>query len=244
MVILKHRVTIFFIIYIILWPVLSFIGIFNKNKEERVSQKIVQAMFKYILLCAGTKVTVIGEENVPKDEPVLYIGNHKSNFDTIITYARCPNLTGYVAKNNLEKIPFLRTWMKRLHCLFLNREDIREGLKVILTAIDYVKEGYSICIFPEGGRNKTENPTIPFHEGSFKVATKTGCKIIPMAIANSEHIMETQTPFLKATHVVLQYGKPIDPAKLEGDDKKFIGAYTRRIIEEMLEDNKKYLLKT
>ena len=131
--------------------------------------------------------------------------------------------------------------MKRLHCLFLNREDIREGLKVILTAIDYVKEGYSICIFPEGGRNKTENPTIPFHEGSFKVATKTGCKIIPMAIANSEHIMETQTPFLKATHVVLQYGKPIDPAKLEGDDKKFIGAYTRRIIEEMLEDNKKYL---
>ena len=62
-----------------------------------------------------------------------------------------------------------------------------------------------------------------------------------MAITNSENIFETHIPFLRPTHVILQYGKPIIPDELAPEDKKFIGAYTQRIIEEMLIDNKKYL---
>lgn len=103
----------------------------------------------------GVKVTVIGEENVP-DEPVLFIGNHRSFFDILLTYSRCRNLTGYVAKKEMEKIPLLSTWMRFVHCLFLDRENPKEGLKTILQAIDYVKNGISICIFPEGTRNKGE----------------------------------------------------------------------------------------
>ena len=64
---------------------------------------MVQWAFRVILFICGTKVTVIGEENVPKDQAVLYIGNHRSYFDIIITYARCPRLTGYIAKKDMEK---------------------------------------------------------------------------------------------------------------------------------------------
>ena len=81
---------------------------------------------------------------------------------------------GFFAKKEMEKVPLLSTWMKRLHCLFLDRNDLKQGLKTILTAIEKVKSGISICIFPEGTRNKNEDELdmLPFHEGSFKIAAK------------------------------------------------------------------------
>ena len=92
------------------------------------------------------KQTVIGKDNVPKDEPVLYISNHRSFFDIPLAYVNLPTLTGFMAKKEIAKVPFLRTWMGFLQCLFLDRKDIRQGLKTILKAIDQVKAGYSIFI--------------------------------------------------------------------------------------------------
>ena len=71
------------------------IGKFNPYARDISSLRIVQFMFKLILFVAGTKVTVIGEDRIPKDTPVLYVGNHRSYFDVVLTYARCPGLTGY-----------------------------------------------------------------------------------------------------------------------------------------------------
>ena len=190
----------------------------------------------------GVTTTVIGEENVP-DEPVLFIGNHRSYFDILLTYSRCRRLTGYVAKKEMEKIPLLSTWMKNLYCLFLDRDNMREGLKTILQAIDYVKNGISICIFPEGTRNKNEDELdmLPFHEGSFKIAAKANCPIIPMAISGSADIWENHFPRVKKTHIILEYGKPIYIDQLEKEDKKHLGAYTQNIIHEMLVKNKAQL---
>lgn len=84
------------------------IGKFNKPAADLSSLRIVQWAFRVILFICGTKITVIGEENVPKDTPVLYIGNHRSYFDIIITYARCPGLTGYVAKDNIARVPLFK----------------------------------------------------------------------------------------------------------------------------------------
>ena len=76
----------------------------NRHAADISSLRMVQWAFRVILFICGTKVTVIGEENVPKDQAVLYIGNHRSYFDIIITYARCPRLTGYIAKKDMEKV--------------------------------------------------------------------------------------------------------------------------------------------
>ena len=125
------------------------IGKFSPRTKEISSLRIIQAVFKFILWEAGTKVTIIGEENVPKDTPVLYIGNHRSYFDIVLSYSRCPIRTGYIAKKEMERYPLLSNWMRYLHCLFLDRKDIKQGLKTILTAIEKIKSGISICIFPE-----------------------------------------------------------------------------------------------
>ena len=169
-------VIIFLLLYFILGlPVLGvlwLIGKWNKPAADIASLRIVQWAFKVILFLCGTKLTVIGEENVPKDQPVLYIANHQSYFDIVVSYSRCPGLTGYIAKDGLEKVPILSIWMKRLYCLFLNRQDIKEGMKTILKGIDQIKHGISMCIFPEGTRNDNPKELLPFKEGSFKLALK------------------------------------------------------------------------
>jgi len=85
-------VAFFLILYLILSIPVFFvewlIGKFNPQARDISSLRIVQWGFKVILKMTGVKVTVIGEENIP-DEPVLYVGNHRSFFDILLTYSRC-----------------------------------------------------------------------------------------------------------------------------------------------------------
>lgn len=216
------------------------IGKYNKKAKDYSCLRMVQTAFKLMLKVAGVRLTVIGEENVPKDQAVLYVGNHRSYFDILLTYSRCPRLTGYVAKVEMLRYWLLRDWMKALYCLFLDREDIKAGLKTILQGIEYIKRGISICIFPEGTRNRTDE-MMPFKEGSMKMAEKTGCPIIPMAITNSAEIFENHIPFIRPCHVILEYGTPILPGELSREEKKFLGSYAQNQIQEMLDKNKSLL---
>ena len=236
---------IFVVLFLILFLILSLpvmlvewiIGKVNPNLRDYSSLRIVQWAFKVILLLAGVDVTVIGEEHIP-DEPVLYIGNHRSFFDVPITYSRCRRLTGFVSKKELEKVPLLSNWMRFLYCLFLDRDNVRSGLKTILTAIEQVKNDISIFIFPEGTRNKGEELSVlPFHDGSFKIAEKTGCPIIPVSINNSVQVFEAHFPIIRKTHVVLEYGEPIYPNTLDKEAKKQLGTYCHDLIEATIKKN-------
>ena len=234
-------VALFLFLFLLLGiPVLGIewiIGRFNKERQDYQSLRIVQWAFRVILRISGVEITVIGEENIP-DEPVLYIGNHRSYFDILLTYSRCKRLTGYVAKKEMERYPLLRDWMRRLYCLFLDRSSPREGLKTILQAIEYVINGISICIFPEGTRNDGEELTmLPFKDGALKIAEKTGCAIIPISMNNTHSIFEAQVPRIKKTHVIIEYGKPIYPGELDKETKKHLGTYCKNIIMDTIKKN-------
>lgn len=213
------------------------ISIFNKESSDYQCLRMVQNTFKLMIKMAGTKVTVIGEENIP-DEAVLFIGNHRSYFDILLTYSRCKRLTGYIAKKEMLRYPLLRDWMKRLHCLFLDRENPKEGLKTILQAIEYIKQGISICIFPEGTRNDgDELSMLPFHSGSFKIAEKSGCPIIPVSMNNTIAIFEKQFPRIKPVHIIIEYGEPIYPNELDKETKKHLASYCQNIIQDTINRN-------
>lgn len=214
------------------------IGKFNMNIKNRSSLAIVNWAFRVCLFLSGVQITVLGEENVPKDIPVLYIGNHRSYFDILLTYTRVPRPTGYVAKVQMKKIPLLNIWMKNLHCLFLDRENLKEGMKTILTAVESVQSGISICIFPEGTRNKQNDTFLPFHQGSFKIAEKAKCPIIPIAINNAADIFEDHFPKIRKTHVVIEYGKPIDMSAMTREEKKQISDIVLAEIKLMYFKNK------
>ena len=233
-----------FLYLILSIPVLLVLLLIRKKKPEvcdKVSRALIRWIFRVILFFAGTKVTVEGQENVPKDRAVLYIGNHRSYFDILVTYTTVPGSCGFVAKKELARIPLLKNWMDLIHCLFLDRSDIKQGLQMILAGCEEIKSGTSICIFPEGTRNANadELELLPFHEGSFKIASKSGCAIIPMAMNNTAEIFEAHMPKIKSTHVVLEYGKPIYVKELSREDQKHLGVYTQNVIHEMLEKNQK-----
>lgn len=232
-------VILFLILSIPLMLVEWVIGKFNPGVKDRSSLAIVNWAFRQVIRLAGTKVIALGEENIPKDSAVLYVGNHRSYFDIVLTYVRVPRLTGYVAKAEMKKVPLLSTWMRNLHCLFLDRKNIKEGLKTILSGVEKVKNGISICIFPEGTRNKVPDTFLPFHEGSFKIAEKGGVPVIPMTLVNSAAVFEDQLPKIKKATVVIEYGKPIYLNDLDKETRKKLGTYVSGIISETYFKNKK-----
>jgi 1-acyl-sn-glycerol-3-phosphate acyltransferase len=200
---------------------------------------LVQWAFRCITVLSGVKLTVKGQEKIPKNQSVLYIANHRSFFDIVVTYPLFPDLTGFIAKDILRKIPAFGLWMKRVHCLFLDRKDLKRGLKTILDAIEKVKNGISIVIFPEGTRNRQTDPTslLPFRDGSFKIAQKAGCPIVPIAIIGTEKAFENHIPWIRSTEVTVVFGDPIDINKLPPENRKKLGAYCQNILSDMLKDN-------
>lgn len=227
----------FLLLSYILFFVEWIVGKISREAKDYSSLRIVQWGFRVILAIGGAKITVKGKENI-LDEAALYVGNHRSYFDVLIAYVQCERLTGFVAKDAINKIPSLRVWMRYLYCLFLDRHDPRAGMKTILQAIDYIKQGVSIFIFPEGTRNKGEELSmLPFKEGSFKIATKTGCPIVPVSINNSAEIFENHVPRMKKTHVIIEYGTPIYPKELSREELKVIGTTCQQIIQDTITRN-------
>ncbi len=229
---------IYFILSLIVLPVEWLIGKVSKKARDYSCFYMVRGAFKVVLLISGTKVNIKGLENLPKNQAVLYVANHRSFFDIVIAYSLVPPLTGFVSKKEVKKIPLLSHWMVLMNCLFLDRDNIKEGLKTILQGIENVKKGISVFIFPEGTRSKTDDGLQSFKEGSLKIAEKTNCPIIPVAFSNTSAAFEDQFPKIKKANVTVEFGQPIHVSELSKDEKKFIGAYAHDKIEEMLKNNK------
>lgn len=216
------------------------LGKTNPEKKQRQSLSVVQAVFRLVLRVAGVHITVKGQENLPTDQAVLYVGNHRSYFDILVGYVTVPSLTGFVAKKEMERYPLLSNWMHNVNCLFLDRKNMKEGLKTILLGIERVKQGISIWIFPEGTRNRSEDilEMLPFKEGSIKIAEKSGCPVVPVALTGTAEVFEKQFPRMKSSQVTIEFGKPFIVKELEPEQRKFAGAYTKDRILEMLAKEK------
>lgn len=232
---------ILFLFFVVLSPLLLIlwvIGKFSPDLKAKLSMHMVRFTLRIIAFVSGIRMTVEGRENIPDDVPVLYIGNHRSFFDVVIAYCIVKGECGFVSKMELKKIPFLRRWMTNIRCLFLDRTNPREGLKTIKAAIETVQNGHSMWIYPEGTRNKAEVP-LEFKEGSMRVAEKTGCPIIPVAMTGTSEIFEKHFPWIRASHVTVKIGEPIMVNDMTKEERKTLGAYTRSKILEMLPEEYK-----
>lgn len=228
----------FLIFSIPLAIVLWLIGKKNPALKDRIAQAVIKWAFGCCNFLSGIRVDYIGLEHIPTDRAVLYVGNHQSYFDILLTYGCFPHPTGYVAKAGMSQVPLLAAWMRNIRCLFLDRENIREGMKAILKGIEELKSGISLCIFPEGTRNSDPDELLAFHEGSFRLAEKAKCPIIPISINNSRAIWEAHLPLIKPAHVVIEFGKPIIIEELAKEERKFLGAYVQKEIKHIYDKNK------
>ncbi|RCW73273.1 1-acyl-sn-glycerol-3-phosphate acyltransferase [Saliterribacillus persicus] len=190
----------------------------GKNKEKiELMNKIIQKCTNNLIKISGADLKITGTENIPLNEPVLYVGNHQGNMDIPILYSTAPQTMAFVAKKEMEKIPLLGYWMKERGCVFINRENVRSSLKAINQAIESLKSGNSLAIFPEGTRSK--GPEIGnFKSGSLRIAIKAGVKVIPVTFKDSYKLINKNgrnTPAKVSVH----YSDPIDSRSFKDTNK-------------------------
>jgi len=232
------------LVLILLLPLLFILWLIGK-KNPSAKNKTIAWIVKYllarpILWLAGAHVTVYGQENIPSDHPAVFMGNHRGLFDSVLLYSRFNEPCGFVSKAEIKKIPLVNLWLKSMNCLFVDRDDVRDGLKMILAGIEHLKNGISVCIMPEGTRSKTDE-VLPFKEGSMKLATKSGCPIIPVAITGAASLFDDHKPFIRSGNVTLTFGKPINVKEMSRDQQKNMGVHVRGVIVEMLEKGPGYI---
>lgn len=176
--------------------------------------KVTTTWAKSVMNLAGAKITVVGEENIPKDKTALFVANHQSNFDIPLIMSSIDVPKGFIAKKELEKWPMISTWMKYINCIFMDRSNLRKSAEAIVMGTKLLKNGYSMVIFPEGTRSKG-GPIKDFKAGSFKLATKSGSLIVPVTINGTYKLLEANNNRIKGADIELVIHPAIDPQKLD-----------------------------
>jgi len=126
-----------------------------------------------------------GMDNIPKENGFIFFPNHQGMFDVLVFLDSCPRPFSFVAKKEVRNIILLKQVIKALGAYAMDRDDIRQSMKVINAMTEDVKKGKNFLIFPEGTRSRAGNQLVEFKGGSFKSATRARCPIVPCALINS-----------------------------------------------------------
>lgn len=233
-------VAIYFVLSIlstaIFFPKYFLLGLFKGKYAQYIyATQVVKWLARRLLNSSGSTFEVIGQENVPKNETVLIVGNHQGYYDIPVLTEHIQLPFGFISKKELSRIPILSRWMKYFKCVFIDRENPKKSLKAIEESINNINNGYSQVIFPEGTRSKCSKMG-SFKPGSLKIAIKTGATILPVTI-NGTYKMLEETGKIKKAHVKLVIHKPIRIQELDIDLKKDLASYVENIIKNGLDEN-------
>jgi 1-acyl-sn-glycerol-3-phosphate acyltransferase len=188
----------------------------NIAAKDRYSEKVSRLWAKTIIWLTGSKVNVTGAENIPDGTPVVFISNHQSYFDILVFLAYIPGQKGFIAKIETSKVPIFSTWMKNIHCIFMDRSSLKQSFESIKKGIDNLEHGYRVVIFPEGTRSHKAEMA-EFKHGSFKLATKAGVPIIPVTILDTYKIWEEKNR-IRSSQVQVIISKPIETSSLSREE--------------------------
>lgn len=160
------------------------------EKEKEYILKATSTWGKRIVNDLNIKINVMGKDNLPENGPVVFVANHQGYGDIPVCCAVLDKFqTGFIAKSSLKKLPFYGEWIQNIRSVMLDREDPRESLRAIETAIGFINQGFSIVVFPEGHRSKGGEMS-EFKKGSLRLATKPGVPVIPISIEGTYRLFE------------------------------------------------------
>lgn len=208
----------------------------NKMSKEEIDDyayKEVKSLAKSLVDITGSKVNVVGEENIPEGSCV-FVGNHQADYDILAMLGYINKPIGFIAKKELEKLIGVNYWMKQIHCVFIDRDDPRDSVKAIIEGVGNIKKGYSMVIYPEGTRSK--GPVMQeFKKGAMKLATKAEAPIVPVTINGTYEIFEAQKcKRVKASNVDIIFSKPINTKELTKEEQNNLSENIKDIIAENL----------
>jgi len=225
-------INLFIGIHTIIFCIWGFIlSVFDKKDGSLVHLYAAVPWAKIILWVAGVKGEVIGKENINPERTYIFMCNHQSFVDIFVLLANLPKEFKFIMKRELMKIPILGAAMKKAGYMEIEREDPKESIKQLKKAIEVLKRGDSILIFPEGTRSP-DGRLLPFKKGGFYIAIRSGYEIVPLFIKGTHEIAPKGSWTIKKGKYRFIIGRPISPkdyGKKEMD--KLMNEVRKRIIE-------------
>ncbi|GBF50997.1 hypothetical protein LPTSP4_25280 [Leptospira ryugenii] len=232
--------TILFYLYFFIRGAFSFIG---RAKAKKLSLNSTEETDwqknKIPRQWASTLLKIVGVKVIPKIETsppfgaVLFVANHEGNFDIPTLISSVPKPFGFISKIEVLKIPVVGSWMKVMHCVFLDRKNRSDSTLAIETGVKVLKEGHSLLIFPEGTRSKGAGMRA-FKAGSFRLAMDSGVPIVPIAIKGTSNIMEKSGMILQPASVHVSILPAIYPEEFAGVSSKDLALRVEQLIKEEL----------
>lgn len=202
-----------------------------------LAAKTVQKWSAYCIKAGKWKVSVHGIEKIPTDKPVLFVPNHQSYGDIpILLHALKDFRIGFVVRETMAKLPFIKQLVDHMHCVSINVYDVRKAAQALNQTIDNIKAGHSMVIFPEGRRTFSNIPE-KFKNGAFKIARKTGVTIVPIYLHNVHLAFEGNGHVLGHPHISVSVLDPIDTTDMSRSD---VNTLNERVYESIMECSRKF----
>lgn len=207
---------------------------------EKYTEEERYAMLKYIDRRAnwGGRITIDahGVENIPEKDGFVFYPNHQGLYDVLAIMEPCPRPFSVVMKKEVANVPFLKQVFACMKAIALDREDVRQAMRVMLEVAEEVKKGRAYLIFPEGTRSKMGNRLLDFKGGSFKCAMKAKCPIVPVALIDSYKSFDTNS--IEKLTVQVHYLKPLMYEDYKDMKSTEIAALVKKRIEDTIEQYK------
>ncbi|GFZ84299.1 1-acyl-sn-glycerol-3-phosphate acyltransferase [Compostibacillus humi] len=185
---------------------------------------------KKIIHITGSEIEVKGQEKLPEGA-VLFVSNHQGIFDILAMLGFLGKPVGFIAKKEIEKFPIVRSWMKLIHCVFIDRADRRQSVKAIHQGIQNLKDGHSMVIFPEGTRGQGREIQ-HFKPGSFNLGIKAKVPIVPVSIDGTYPIFEEKNGRIQSSKIYMTIHDPIFPETYAAMKSAELAACVQKIVEE------------
>ena len=167
------------------------VGLLNRDRQ-RGANAAISVGTDIGLKLAGISLDVIGEHNLTKARPAIFIGNHTSALDPVIVFALLRRDITAVGKIEAKNDPRTILFNTLLAPAFVDRGNTAQARAALDKVVERVKDGTSIVIFPEGTRTPT--PVLaPFKKGAFHMAMQAGVPIVPIVLRNAGELMWRQS---------------------------------------------------
>lgn len=161
------------------------------------------------------RIRTHGRERVPQHGGVLILANHTSDCDPVAVQIACPRHVEFMAKSELFEMPSIRGFMRWWGSFPVRRGEPDRG--ALKHAIDALKAGRCVCIFPEGQLSET-GELIPILPGAMLVARRAGCTVICLGLTGTRNVMpygRVVPQFAWKPGIVATWG---DPRVLDGSE--------------------------
>ncbi len=213
-----------------------FMQIWWCGKKKHITMEESYACVKKVTIAANragkVKIESHGEENIPKQNGFIFFPNHQGLYDVLAFLESCPVPFAFVIKKEARNVILLKQVVDALGSISIDREDIRQSMKVIQQVAEEVRDGKNFLIFAEGTRSREGNKVLDFKGGSFKSAVKAQCPIVPCALIDSFKPFDEKS--IKPVTVKIIYLPPLYYDEYKGMRTVEIAAEVRRRIEETI----------